>query len=78
MGGASYIRAVKAPFPQIELMPMGGVALDNAEAYINAGATTLGIGSGLVSVAVLREGRSKEITAAACAYCERIHQARHL
>ena len=38
LGGASYIKALKAPFPQIKLMPTGGVSLQNAADYIRAGA----------------------------------------
>jgi 2-dehydro-3-deoxyphosphogluconate aldolase/(4S)-4-hydroxy-2-oxoglutarate aldolase len=48
MGGASYIRALKAPLPQIELMPMGGVTLVSAKEFLEAGSFALGVGSDLV------------------------------
>lgn len=46
--GPGYIKAVMAPLPQVRLAPVGGVKLDNAEAYIRAGAACLGVGSSLV------------------------------
>jgi 2-dehydro-3-deoxyphosphogluconate aldolase / (4S)-4-hydroxy-2-oxoglutarate aldolase len=50
VGGPSYIRAVKAPLPQVELMPMGGVSLESVQEYFKAGSCALGVGSELVSV----------------------------
>ncbi len=43
-GGASYLKAVKAVFPHIELVPTGGVNLENATDFIEAGAFVIGIG----------------------------------
>ncbi|QKW09824.1 bifunctional 4-hydroxy-2-oxoglutarate aldolase/2-dehydro-3-deoxy-phosphogluconate aldolase [Streptomyces sp. NA04227] len=48
VGGPSYLRAVRAPFPQIPLVPTGGIALDEAPAYLAAGAKALGMGGPLV------------------------------
>lgn len=47
-GGPRYLRAVRAPLPEIPLVPTGGVGLDEAQAYLDAGATALGIGSPLI------------------------------
>ncbi len=47
MGGASYIKAVKTVFPQIELVPTGGINLENAVDYIKAGAFAIGMGGEL-------------------------------
>ncbi len=44
MGGALYLKAVKAVFPYIELVPTGGVNLENATSFIEAGAFAVGIG----------------------------------
>ncbi len=56
MGGASYIKALKAPFPQIALMPTGGVSLKTAADFIKAGAFALGVGSDLIDAnAILNE-----------------------
>lgn len=48
VGGASYIKALKAPFPQIALMPTGGVSLKTAADFIKAGSFALGVGSDLI------------------------------
>ncbi len=48
LGGAKYIKAVKAPFPQIELIPTGGVNLETIEDFLHAGASAVGVGSELV------------------------------
>lgn len=56
MGGASYIKALKAPFPQIALMPTGGVSLKTAADFIKAGSFALGVGSDLLDAnAILNE-----------------------
>src|SRR6202008_822205 len=47
VGGAKYIKAVKAPFPQIELVPTGGVNLETAPDFLKAGACAVGVGAGL-------------------------------
>ncbi len=49
VGGPDLIRAVQAPFPHIELIPTGGVDADNARAYLEAGATAVGVGGWLTS-----------------------------
>jgi len=49
MGGASYLKAVKAVFPQIEIVPTGGVNLENATDFIEAGAFAVGIGGELTA-----------------------------
>jgi 2-dehydro-3-deoxyphosphogluconate aldolase/(4S)-4-hydroxy-2-oxoglutarate aldolase len=49
VGGASYIRALRGPFPDIPLVPTGGVDLNNVGDFIRAGATAVGVGSELVS-----------------------------
>ncbi|MFC9434802.1 bifunctional 4-hydroxy-2-oxoglutarate aldolase/2-dehydro-3-deoxy-phosphogluconate aldolase [Nocardia sp. NPDC057030] len=48
VGGPDYLRALRAPLPDIPLVPTGGVALQDAKAYMDAGATALGIGSPLI------------------------------
>jgi len=49
MGGAPYLKAVKAVFPHIELVPTGGVNLENARSFIEAGAFSVGIGGELTA-----------------------------
>ena len=48
VGGAGYIRALKAPFPQIPLIASGGVNQQTAVEFILAGAVALGVGGALV------------------------------
>ncbi len=47
--GPGYIKDVKAPLPQVPLIPTGGINADNAAAFITAGASALGVGSALVN-----------------------------
>ena len=54
VGGADYLRALKAPLPQIELLPTGGINRSNALDHLAAGAMALGMGSDLVDLAALR------------------------
>src|SRR4029079_18380012 len=56
MGGASYIKALRAPLPQIELVPTGGVTAATVGDFITAGACAVGAGSDLVDFARLRQG----------------------
>ena len=70
MGGASYLKALKAPLPQIDLIPTGGVSLKTASDFLAAGASALGIGADLVDLAALRDGRAAEITEKAKQYVE--------
>ena len=48
VGGPSYIKALKAPLPQILMIPTGGVTLANAKAFFEAGASAIAVGSELV------------------------------
>jgi 2-dehydro-3-deoxyphosphogluconate aldolase/(4S)-4-hydroxy-2-oxoglutarate aldolase len=76
LGGASYIKALKAPFPQIELIPTGGVSVDTAAAFIQAGAAALGVGADLVDLKALREGKADLLTERARRYVEIVKIAR--
>ena len=70
MGGASYLKSLLAPFPHLKLIPTGGVTLKTAEEFIRAGARALGVGSDLVNLAAIDEGKPEIITEAAKAYLE--------
>lgn len=61
VGGAKYIKALKAPLPHIRMVPTGGVNLDTAGEFIQAGAAALGIGGELVSASALQSGNTGEI-----------------
>jgi 2-dehydro-3-deoxyphosphogluconate aldolase / (4S)-4-hydroxy-2-oxoglutarate aldolase len=71
VGGPKYLRALKGPFPDLKLLPTGGVNAQTAGEYIAAGAAALGVGSELVDPAALARGddavlteRARELVAA--------------
>lgn len=76
MGGASYIKSLKTPLPQIELVPTGGVTLSTAASFIQAGSAAIGVGADLVDVKAMRAGQTHKITEAARAYVEAVRSAR--
>jgi len=76
VGGAKYIRALKAPLPQVPLVPTGGVNLETAADFIRAGAAALGIGGELVSSSALKSGDTSEITKLAQRYLAIVREAR--
>src|SRR5437016_10502263 len=61
MGGAKYIKALKGPLPQVPLVPTGGVNLNTAAEFIEAGAAALGIGGELVQADALRSNKPEVI-----------------
>src|ERR1700723_3695260 len=65
VGGAKYLRSLRAPFPKALLIPTGGVNAANAAEFIAAGAFALGIGAELVDVVALRAGHPEKITQSA-------------
>lgn len=62
VGGAKYLKALKAPLPQIKLLPTGGVSLATAHEYIAAGASALGLGAELVDIAALEADQDSILT----------------
>lgn len=76
MGGAPYLKALLAPFPFLKLIPTGGVTLQTAESFLRAGARALGVGSDLVNLAAVDEGRPEVITEAARGYLQVFEKAR--
>lgn len=78
LGGPGYIKALRGPLPQILLVPTGGVNLQNAGPFIQAGATALGVGSELVDKKALKEKRFSVITENARAFLKVVREARTL
>ncbi len=76
LGGPAYLRAVRAPLPQLPIVPVGGVTLDNAAEYMAAGAVALGLGSALVSHKLPDGGDFDEITRRAAAFIQAVKQGR--
>ncbi|PYX14454.1 MAG: 2-dehydro-3-deoxyphosphogluconate aldolase [Acidobacteria bacterium] len=76
VGGAKYIKALKGPLPQIPLVPTGGVNLNTAAEFIEAGAAALGIGGELVQADALKSGKSQIIVENARKFVEIVKQTR--
>ncbi|HTA68940.1 MAG TPA: bifunctional 4-hydroxy-2-oxoglutarate aldolase/2-dehydro-3-deoxy-phosphogluconate aldolase [Bryobacteraceae bacterium] len=56
VGGAKYIKALRAPFPQIEMIPTGGVSLETVGDFLKAGACAVAVGAELIDSANIRDG----------------------
>lgn len=76
MGGAKYIKALKGPFPQIEMIPTGGVNLETAGDFLKAGACAVAVGSELIDAATIKAGTYSVFTDRARAYLEVVRRAR--
>ena len=61
--GPQFIKDVRAPLPQVKLMPTGGVTAENAGEWIRAGAVAVGLGSALLDAKAIEGGRWDVITA---------------
>jgi len=72
--GPAFVKAVKAPLPQAQLMPTGGVDLDNVADWIKAGACAVGVGGNLTAAAKTNDYAS--ITNLALQFVATIRQAR--
>jgi 2-dehydro-3-deoxyphosphogluconate aldolase/(4S)-4-hydroxy-2-oxoglutarate aldolase len=78
VGGPKYLQSLRGPFPQVSLIPTGGVNASNAPDYIAAGAFALGVGGDLVNAAALRDGNVTKVTQAARELVETVRAARGL
>ena len=76
--GPEYLRALGGPFPQIRMMPTGGVNLDTAAALLHAGAYALGVGGSLVDPKAVAAGELAKIAQRARQFVEIVQQARAL
>lgn len=76
VGGAGYLKALKAPLPQVALMPTGGVSLKTAAGFIHAGAFALGVGADLVDMEAIRAGQGALVTERAREFVRIVQAAR--
>jgi 2-dehydro-3-deoxyphosphogluconate aldolase/(4S)-4-hydroxy-2-oxoglutarate aldolase len=76
VGGAKYIKALKGPFPHIEMIPTGGVNLETAGDFLKAGACAVAVGGELVDAKSVKEGRFDIIENRARQYLAAIAKAR--
>lgn len=72
IGGPELVKALLAPLPQIEIVPVGGVELNNAAEFIRCGASALGVGSSLVNQKLLDAGNMVELTRRAEAFISEV------
>lgn len=70
LGGPSYIKAIRAPLPQVRLVPTGGVNLENASEFFQAGASAVAVGSHLVNKRWLANREFARIEIAAKGFLE--------
>lgn len=75
-GGPALIKAIKAPLPQIELVPVGGVNLDTTAEFIRAGAAAVGVGSELINQKLLDAQDFATLTDRARRYVEEVARAK--
>ncbi|PYT30417.1 MAG: 2-dehydro-3-deoxyphosphogluconate aldolase [Acidobacteria bacterium] len=76
VGGPKYIKALRGPFPHIEMIPTGGVNLETAGDFLKAGACAVAVGGELVDAKIIREGRYDVIEERARQYLAVIARAR--
>lgn len=74
VGGPGYLRALRAPFPELRLMPTGGISPGNARDWLDAGAFALGAGGDLCSKELIAAGDFEEITRRARQYSGIVNQ----
>jgi 2-dehydro-3-deoxyphosphogluconate aldolase/(4S)-4-hydroxy-2-oxoglutarate aldolase len=76
VGGPAYLRAIRAPLPQLKLCPVGGVDLDTSADFIESGAACLGVGSALINQKLLDSGDFAELTRRAVRFREEVDKGR--
>ena len=77
-GGPELLRAIKAPLPQVDLVPVGGVELANAVSFIRAGASAIGVGSSLINDRLLKDKKFDEIEDRARKFIQEIQKGRKI
>ncbi|GAP13152.1 2-keto-3-deoxy-phosphogluconate aldolase [Longilinea arvoryzae] len=76
LGGPAYMKALRGPFPDIPMMPTGGVKADNLKDWFKAGAVAVGAGSELCPKDLALAGRFEEISQRASEFAAAVRQAR--
>jgi len=76
LGGPRYLKALRAPLPQVRLMPTGGVDLETAADFLRAGACTLGVGGSLVESKAVASGDMNRIESLAREFVKIVKETR--
>jgi 2-dehydro-3-deoxyphosphogluconate aldolase/(4S)-4-hydroxy-2-oxoglutarate aldolase len=74
--GPGYVKALKGPFPDLLIMPTGGVSIENVADWFRAGVFAVGAGSELCPTQLVKEGRFDEIVTRAQRFTAAVQQAR--
>lgn len=72
VGGPDFVKAILAPMPQLEIVPVGGVTVNNVSEFIRKGATAVGVGSSLINQKLVEQGDFAELTHRARAFIEAV------
>jgi 2-dehydro-3-deoxyphosphogluconate aldolase/(4S)-4-hydroxy-2-oxoglutarate aldolase len=78
LGGVDLVKAILAPLPHLEIVPVGGVNLDTAADFIRKGAAALGVGSSLVNQKLLDANDLDELTQRARAFIAEVQKGREI
>ncbi len=76
VGGAKYIKALKGPFPQIDMVPTGGVNLETIGDFLRAGACAVAVGGELIDAKTIAEGNYQVFEERARQYLAKVKEAR--
>lgn len=76
VGGPDLIKAILAPLPQLQIVPVGGVDLNTAAAFIRKGAVALGVGGSLINQKLLDSGDMAELSRRAAAFIDEVKKGR--
>lgn len=75
-GGPGYLKAIRGPLPQVKLIPVGGVSLENTADFIRAGAVAVAVGGNLVKKRAIAEGNFAELTETARQFVAAVREGR--
>ncbi|HTB11706.1 MAG TPA: bifunctional 4-hydroxy-2-oxoglutarate aldolase/2-dehydro-3-deoxy-phosphogluconate aldolase [Bryobacteraceae bacterium] len=78
LGGAKYIKSLKAPLPHIEMVPTGGVSLETTAAFLRAGAAAVAVGAELIDEKTIQEGRYEVFEERARLFLAEVAKAREI
>ena len=76
VGGPDLVKAILAPLPQLQIVPVGGVDLNTAAAFIRKGAVALGVGGSLINQKLLDSGDMAELSRRASAFIDEVKKGR--
>lgn len=76
--GPQFIRELLGPFPQVSVIPTGGIHLDNVEAFIRAGAAAVGVGSSLIPKDLVESKAWDSLKALAKKFVDAVAEARNV